>query len=67
MDELRALEYSGRYSSAPPDNSSNPSREASNDPAPTRHAPETAGQQVVEKSKYEASEPYRSRRGDRLS
>ncbi|KAF4314053.1 hypothetical protein GTA08_BOTSDO01238 [Botryosphaeria dothidea] len=45
----------------------NPSQEASQDPAPTRHAPETAGQQVWEKSKYEASEPFRSRKGDRFS
>lgn len=45
----------------------NPSHEASQDPAPTRHAPETAGQQVWEKSKYEASEPFRSRKGDRFS
>ncbi|KAB2578262.1 hypothetical protein DBV05_g3244 [Lasiodiplodia theobromae] len=29
----------------------NPSQEASQDPAPTRHAPENAGQQVFEKSK----------------
>ncbi|EOD52978.1 hypothetical protein BKCO1_3000050 [Neofusicoccum parvum] len=45
----------------------NPSHEASQDPAPTRHAPATEGQQVLEKSKYEASEPFRSRKGDRFS
>ena len=45
----------------------NPSREASLDPAPTRHAPVSEGQRVKEKSKYEASEPYRSRKGDRFS
>ncbi|KAF2403143.1 hypothetical protein EJ06DRAFT_554668 [Trichodelitschia bisporula] len=44
-----------------------PSREASSDPAPTRHAPETQAEQEREKSKYEASEVWRSRKGDRLS
>jgi hypothetical protein len=37
------------------------------DPAPTRHAPEHEGQQVAEKSKYEASDVYRQKRGDRFS
>ena len=45
----------------------NPSMQASQDPAPTRHAPEHEGQRVGEKSKYEANEPYRSRKGDRFS
>ena len=45
----------------------NPSREASADPAPTRHAPEDEGQQAREKSKYEASDVFRSRKGDRFS
>ncbi len=40
-----------------------PSREASQDPAATRHAPEGQG----EKSKYEASDVFRSRKGDRFS
>ncbi|KAF1363401.1 hypothetical protein EJ07DRAFT_173190 [Lizonia empirigonia] len=44
--------------------SANPSLQASQDPAATRHAPETAGK---EKSKYEASDVYRSRKGDRFS
>ncbi|KAF2456856.1 hypothetical protein BDY21DRAFT_346260 [Lineolata rhizophorae] len=48
------------------DNAANPSAEASIDPAPTRHAPTTDTQRVTEKSKYEASEPYRSKKGDRL-
>ncbi|KAF2090751.1 hypothetical protein K490DRAFT_53709 [Saccharata proteae CBS 121410] len=56
---------SGNAASA--DSASNPSQEASADPAPTRHAPETQGQQVFEKSKYEASDPFRSRKGDRFS
>jgi hypothetical protein len=40
--------------------------EATEDPAPTRHAPATEGQQVEEKSKYEASEVWRSKKGNRL-
>jgi hypothetical protein len=49
------------------DHSGSPSQEATSDPAPTRHAPESEGQRIREKSKYEASEPYRARRGDRFS
>ncbi|KAH7396425.1 hypothetical protein BKA66DRAFT_264064 [Pyrenochaeta sp. MPI-SDFR-AT-0127] len=45
----------------------NPSLEASQDPAPTRHAPEDEAQKAREKSKYEASDAYRSRKGDRFS
>ncbi|KAK8187309.1 hypothetical protein HDK77DRAFT_447496 [Phyllosticta capitalensis] len=48
-------------------NGSNPSHEATQDPAATRHAPETQQQQIWEKSKYEASEPFRSKKGDRFS
>ncbi|OCL03493.1 hypothetical protein AOQ84DRAFT_381577 [Glonium stellatum] len=49
------------------DDASNPSHEASHDPAPTRHAPEDDQQRVREKSKYESLEPFRSRKGDRFS
>jgi len=49
------------------DHSVNPSTEATADPAPTRHAPETTEHRVREKSKYEASEPYQSPKGDRFS
>ncbi|KAI5924652.1 hypothetical protein F4810DRAFT_662663 [Camillea tinctor] len=49
------------------DAAGSPSQEASADPAPTRHAPATEGQRVVEKSKYESSAPYRSPKGDRFS
>ena len=66
-----SLEYSAPHSKDAHhkgiDHASNPSTEASHDPAPTRHAPENEGQRVKEKSKYEASEPYRSRKGDRFS
>lgn len=44
-----------------------PSSEASNDPAPTRHEPDTDAQRVLEKSKYEATETFRPPRGNRLS
>lgn len=59
--------YSRKEFHRGPDNASSPSTEASHDPAPTRHAPENAGQQVNEKSKYEPSEPYRTKKGDRFS
>ena len=65
--ELERSQYTSKMT--PPsntDNASNPSMEATEDPAPTRHAPTTQGQQVEEKSKYEASEVWRSKKGDRL-
>ena len=49
------------------DTAGSPSQESSGDPAPTRHAPTTEGQRVVEKSKYESSTPFRSPKGDRFS
>ncbi|KAK0130201.1 hypothetical protein ONS96_000725 [Cadophora gregata f. sp. sojae] len=70
-----SLEYSATATSkagtngGPPraDSSGSPSQEATLDPAPTRHAPDTEGQRVREKSKYETAEPFRSRKGDRFS
>ncbi|KAL1953012.1 hypothetical protein VTO42DRAFT_3762 [Malbranchea cinnamomea] len=50
-----------------PDDVANPSQEAAHDPAPTRHEPDTEAQWVAEKGKYEATEPFRSRKGNRLS
>ena len=50
-----------------PDFVASPSQEASTDPAPTRHAPEIEGQRAKETSKYEASEPYKPKKGSRLS
>ncbi len=35
--------------------------------APVGHAPETNEQKIRERSKYEAAEPYRSKKGDRFS
>lgn len=40
-----------------------PSREAAGEPAPVTHEQETA----AAKGRYEAAEPYRSRKGDRFS
>jgi len=45
----------------------NPSSEASSDPAPTRHVPQTEQENVHGKSKYEATAVYRSPKGDRFS
>lgn len=49
------------------DHTSSPSSEASHDPAPTRHEVEVEAQKAREKPKYEASEPFRARKGDRFS
>ncbi|KAK4250703.1 hypothetical protein C7999DRAFT_28784 [Corynascus novoguineensis] len=49
------------------DTAGSPSQESSSDPAPTRHAPATEAERVLEKSKYEASVPFRSPKGDRFS
>lgn len=73
-----SYEYSSTHSSPAPqqkngkepprnDSTGSPSQEASLDPAPTRHAPESEGQRIREKSKYEASETFRARKGDRFS
>jgi hypothetical protein len=49
------------------DHAGSPSSEISEDAAPVGHAPVNQEQKVREKSKYEASEPYRSKKGDRFS
>jgi Domain of unknown function (DUF4748) len=50
------------------DYAGSPSAEASEDAAPVGHSPDTEQQRVImERSKYEAAEPYRSRKGNRLS
>jgi hypothetical protein len=41
--------------------------EAGHDPAPTRHEPVTEEQRLEEKSKYEAAETFKPRKGNRLS
>lgn len=49
------------------DNASSPSSEVSHDAAPTKNAPENHGPKAQEKSRFEASEPYRAKKGDRFS
>lgn len=76
-ENSRSLEYaaadpsatSGQSNGGPArtDSAGSPGQEASNDPAPTRHAPATESQRVAEKSKYESTAPYRSPKGDRFS
>jgi len=58
---------SGQQSTKGLDHAGSPSSEMSEDPAPVGHAPVDGEQRVREKSKYEAAEPYRSKKGDRLS
>ncbi|PLN80128.1 hypothetical protein BDW42DRAFT_194720 [Aspergillus taichungensis] len=49
------------------DNTNSPSVEASLDPAPTRHEPDTDAERVLEKGKYEAARPFRPPPGNRFS
>lgn len=49
------------------DHAGSPSSEISEDAAPVGHAPVDGEQRTREKSKYEAAEPYRSKKGDRFS
>ncbi|WEW56138.1 hypothetical protein PRK78_001573 [Emydomyces testavorans] len=49
------------------DDVGSPSQEMGHDPAATRHEPETEAQRVAEKGKYEATQLFRSRKGDRFS
>lgn len=58
---------SGTHNSKGLDHAGSPSSEISEDVAPVGHAPETADQRVLEKSKYEAAEPFRSKKGNRFS
>lgn len=56
-----AISYTAR------DDVASPSREAGQDPAPTRHEPETDEEGLLEKSKYEATQTFRPPRGNRFS
>ncbi|THC92273.1 hypothetical protein EYZ11_008255 [Aspergillus tanneri] len=49
------------------DDVASPSAEASRDPAPTRHEPDSEAERVSQKGKYEAAQPFRPPRGNRLS
>lgn len=74
---MEELEYNSKSSTSkatshppppPPihDPSGSPSSEKA-EPAPTRHAPDSEEAKVLEKGKYEASQPFRSKKGDRFS
>lgn len=49
------------------DYAGSPSSEISEDVAPVGHAPVSDEQSIRERSKYEAAEPFRSKKGDRFS
>lgn len=66
MDELSKLN-DPRNEAPRTDAVGSPSQESSQDPAPTRHAPENEHQRLYEKSKYETSKPFVSRKGDRFA
>lgn len=57
----------GSHHSKGLDHAGSPSSEISEDVAPVGHAPENADQRIREKSKYEAAEPFRSKKGNRFS
>ncbi|EXJ60529.1 hypothetical protein A1O7_04682 [Cladophialophora yegresii CBS 114405] len=59
--------FTGTHSTKGLDHAGSPSSEISEDAAPVGHAPVDGEQRVREKSKYEAAEPFRSKKGDRLS
>ncbi|EHY55178.1 hypothetical protein HRR83_005566 [Exophiala dermatitidis] len=58
---------SGTHNTKGLDHAGSPSSEISEDAAPVGHAPVDNDQRVRERSKYEAAEPYRSKKGDRFS
>jgi len=49
------------------DHAGSPSGEAGQDPAPSSHGPEGGAAPAKAKSKFEPSEPYRTKKGDRFS
>lgn len=61
----RASNLSDSYQAR--DDVASPSSEAGQDPAPTRHEPETEEEKMLEKSKYEAAQPFRPPKGNRFS
>ena len=65
--ETAAANKDWQHQGAATDDTAKPSQEASADPAPTRHAPVDEEGRTAEKSKYEASDVFRSRKGDRFS
>ncbi|KAL2111257.1 hypothetical protein VUR80DRAFT_10324 [Thermomyces stellatus] len=67
MQESLAKSDDPRNEAPRTDSVGSPSQESSQDPAPTRHAPENEHQRLYEKSKYETSKPFVSRKGDRFT
>ncbi|KAI9827705.1 MAG: hypothetical protein M1819_006906 [Sarea resinae] len=67
MDALEIAQNPGYVPLSRMDDAGSPSHEASHDPAPTRHSRVDEGQRVDEKSKFETSAPFRSKKGDRFS
>ena len=74
--ERRRMIQSLDYDTKPPaskkhrgksDHAGSPSTEASHDPAPISHESDSGIPKGSEKSKYEASIPYRAKKGDRFS
>lgn len=65
--KAQAAPADGTQSTKGLDHAGSPSSEISEDVAPVGHAPVDNEQRMREKSKYEAAEPYRSKKGDRLS
>ncbi|OKL63660.1 hypothetical protein UA08_00389 [Talaromyces atroroseus] len=61
LQRAGGVPFSGR------DDVASPSSEAGQDPAPTRHEPETEEEKMLEKSKYEAAQTFRPPRGNRFS
>lgn len=65
--EALARSEDGRNEAPRTDAVGSPAQESGQDPAPTRHAPENEHQRIYEKSKYEASKPFVSPKGDRFA
>lgn len=63
MRPVRASDYAGSSQQSGISDRPSPSQEGSVDPAPVTHAQED----MSAKGKYEAAEPFRSRKGDRFS
>jgi hypothetical protein len=65
--DLRDTEERFKFSKTIAQGGAEPSSEANRDPAPTRHAPSMDKEKVMEKSKYEAAEIWKSPKGGRFT
>lgn len=63
MRPVRASDYAAASQQSSAQDRPSPSQEGSADPAPVTHAQED----MSARGKYEAAEPFRSRKGDRFS